>query len=161
MSPIMKLIELYMSFWYWVHPLDEILVYIRVNWFQRLAAAKKVHWWLWGFNLIWWINLFPIIGLQFNWGYIWPLNDCGFMASYRRVGSLEPLFLWPLNDWELHNVEDFFFFSRLQGVAADMAGDGGRQGGVDAGESISFPMCVIWNSWVPYVVSFFRERSWP
>ena len=110
MSPIMKLIELYMSLWYWVYPLDEILAYIRVNWFQRLAAAKKVHWWLWGFNLIWWINLFPIIGLQFNWGYIWPLNDCGFMASYRRVGSLEPLFLWPLNDWELHNVEDFFFF---------------------------------------------------
>ena len=110
MSPIMKLIELYMSLWYWVYPLDEILAYIRVNWFQRLAAAKKVHWWLWGFNLIWWINLFAIIGLQFNWGYIWPLNDCGFMASYRRVGSLEPLFLWPLNDWELHNVEDFFFF---------------------------------------------------
>lgn len=110
MSPIMKLIEIYMSLWYWVHPLDEILVYIRVKWFQRLAAAKKVHWWLWGFNLIWWINLFAIIGLQFDWGYIWPLNDCGFMASYRRVGSLEPLFLWPLNDWELHNVEDFFFF---------------------------------------------------
>lgn len=120
MSPIMKLIELYMSLWYWVYPLDEILAYIRVNWFQRLAAAKKVHWWLWGFNLIWWINLFAIIGLQFNWGYIWPLNDCGFMASYRRVGSLEPLFLWPLNDWELHNVEDFFFFK--------VARSGGRYG---------------------------------
>lgn len=101
--------------------------------------------------------------------------DSGSLGLNRGGGHWNPLFLRPLNDWDVDKVEDLF--SRLQRKVVDSVREDKMvwmnlynnkysikhlYATLELWVLISFPKRVVWNLWVPSKVNFLFlwEATW-